>query len=73
MDELAVDLLAQNNDRSLTARRTSQMDTSVYKENSYGFPYGNLILNLFNNAQVPSVGLAFTFLIYSDIEFTIIY
>ncbi|XP_039302420.1 uncharacterized protein LOC105193168 [Solenopsis invicta] len=53
MDELAVDLLAQNSDRSLTVRQTSQMDSSVYKENSYGFPYGNIILNLFNNAQIP--------------------
>ncbi|XP_071643215.1 uncharacterized protein [Temnothorax longispinosus] len=54
MDELTIDHFAQNNDRSLIVRRTSQTDSSVYKENSYGFPYGNIILNLLNNAQVPS-------------------
>lgn len=64
MDELAIDLLTQNSDRSLVARQTSQTDTSVYKENSYEFPYGNIILNLFNNAQVPSVGLTPIFLMY---------
>ncbi|XP_011690428.1 PREDICTED: uncharacterized protein LOC105451579 [Wasmannia auropunctata] len=55
MDELATDtLFDQNNDRSLIVGRTSPLDSSVYEENSYGFPYGNIILNLFNNAQVPS-------------------
>ncbi|XP_028049429.2 uncharacterized protein LOC105830232 isoform X2 [Monomorium pharaonis] len=53
MDELAIDLLAQNSDRSLIVGRTSQLDSSIYKEN-YGFPYGNIILNLLNNGQVPS-------------------
>jgi len=57
MDELAIDLFAQNSDRSLIARQTSQTDSSVYEENSYEFPYGNIILNLFNNVQIPSVGL----------------
>jgi len=57
MDKLAIDLFAQNSDRSLIARQTSQTDSSVYEENSYGFPYGNIILNLFNNVQIPSVGL----------------
>jgi len=56
MDELAIDLFTQNSDR-LIARQTSQTDSSVYEENSYGFPYGNIILNLFNNVQIPSVGL----------------
>lgn len=61
MDELVIDFFAQNNDRSLIIKRTSRKDSSIYEENSYGFPYGNIILNLFNNAQVPSVGLIFIF------------
>lgn len=64
MDELAIDLFAQNSDRSLTARRTSQTDSSLYDENSYGFPYGNIILNLFNNAQAAPVGLTPIFNIF---------
>lgn len=74
MDEVVIDLFAQNSNRSLIIGRTSQTDSSVYEENSYGFPYGNIILNLFNNAQVPSVGLTFTFWIYfGNSEFTIAY
>lgn len=57
MDELAIDLFAQNNDQSLIVKRTNQMDSSVYEENSYEVPYGNKILNLLNNIQVPSVSL----------------
>ncbi|XP_011876301.1 PREDICTED: uncharacterized protein LOC105566703 [Vollenhovia emeryi] len=52
MGELAVDLSARNSDRSLTVRQASQTDSS--EENSYGFPYGNILLSLFNNAQVPA-------------------
>ncbi|KAL0120771.1 hypothetical protein PUN28_008453 [Cardiocondyla obscurior] len=53
MDELAIDLFARNNDRSF-ARQTSLTDSSTYKENDFGIPYGNIFLNLFNNAQVLS-------------------
>lgn len=63
MDELAIDLFVQNNDQSLIVKRTNQMDSSIYEENSYGFPYGNKILNLFNNIQVPSVSLTSIFYI----------
>ncbi|XP_025075587.1 uncharacterized protein LOC105432973 isoform X2 [Pogonomyrmex barbatus] len=52
MDNLAVNLFVQNNDRLL--RQRSKTNSPVYKENSYGFPYGNIILNLFNNAEIPS-------------------
>ncbi|KAL6265322.1 hypothetical protein P5V15_002115 [Pogonomyrmex californicus] len=52
MDKLAVNLFVQNNDRLL--RQRSKTNSPVYKENSYGFPYGNIILNLFNNAEIPS-------------------
>ena len=48
MDELAIGLLAQNRDQSLIVGRTSQTDSLDYEENSYGFPYGNIILNLLN-------------------------
>lgn len=63
MDELAIGLFTQNRDQSLIVGRTSQTDLSDYEENSYGFPYGNIISNLLNIAQVPSVGLASMFLI----------
>lgn len=62
MDELVINFFAQNNDRSLIIKRTNQKDSS-FEENSSEFPYGNIILNLFNN--VPSVGLIFIFWIYS--------
>ncbi|XP_018050349.1 PREDICTED: uncharacterized protein LOC108688559 [Atta colombica] len=54
MDELAIDLFAQNRDQSLIVGRTSQTDSSDYEDNSYGFPYENIISNLLNIAQVPS-------------------
>ncbi|KYM96427.1 hypothetical protein ALC62_12933 [Cyphomyrmex costatus] len=54
MDKLAIDLFAQNKDQSLIVGRTGQTDSSDYEENSDGFPYGNIILNLLNIAQVPS-------------------
>ncbi|KYQ46485.1 hypothetical protein ALC60_14582 [Trachymyrmex zeteki] len=54
MDELAIGLFTQNRDQSLIVGRTSQTDLSDYEENSYGFPYGNIISNLLNIAQVPS-------------------
>ncbi|KYN15368.1 PREDICTED: uncharacterized protein LOC108764979 [Trachymyrmex cornetzi] len=54
MDELAIGLFAQNRDQSLIVGRASQTDSSDYEENSYGFPYGNIISNLLNIVQVPS-------------------
>ncbi|EGI57280.1 hypothetical protein G5I_14750 [Acromyrmex echinatior] len=54
MDELAIGHFVQNKDQSLIIGRTSQTDSSDYEENSYGFPYGNIISNLLNIAQVPS-------------------
>jgi len=74
MDELAIDLFAQNRDQSLIVGRTSQTDSSDYEENSYGFPYGNIISNLLNIAQVPSVGSTCMFLIYfNNIKFISLY
>lgn len=59
MDEFATDLFAENGDRSL--KRKSDFDSSSYRENSYEFPYGNMILNLLNNGA-SSVGTLFLFL-----------
>jgi len=72
MDELAIDLFAQNRDQSLIVGRTSQTDSSDYEENSYGFPYGNIISNLLNIAQVPSVGCMFL-IYFNNIKFISLY
>lgn len=55
MNEFAMNLSVQNNDRSL--KQTSRSDSLAYREAPYEFPYGNIILNLFNN-KVPSVSTA---------------
>ncbi|XP_025270620.1 uncharacterized protein LOC112639777 [Camponotus floridanus] len=52
MSQFATNLLVQNDDRLL--RQSSQSDLSAYRETPYEFPYGNIILNLFNN-EVPSI------------------
>lgn len=58
MNQFATNLSVQNDDRLL--RQSSRSDLSAYRETPYEFPYGNIILNLFNN-EVPLVSVAFVF------------
>lgn len=51
MNQFATNLSIENDDQLL--RQTDRSDLLAYRETPYEFPYGNIILNLFNNGVSP--------------------